>query len=63
MTFDRRIFNFAAGPATLPADVLQQASIPLSVFFSWVALLLPYVIYMILPLVAVVTTFLVYHYS
>jgi lipopolysaccharide export system permease protein len=43
-------------------DVLQQASIPLSVFFSWVALLLPYVIYMILPLVAVVTTFLVYHY-
>ena len=26
MTFDRRIFNFAAGPATLPADVLQQAS-------------------------------------
>ena len=26
MTFDRRIFNFAAGPATLPAEVLQQAS-------------------------------------
>jgi lipopolysaccharide export LptBFGC system permease protein LptF len=43
-------------------DVLQQVSLPLSVFFSWVALLLPYVIYMILPLVAVVTTFLVYHY-
>ena len=43
-------------------DILQQASIPLSAFFSWVALLFPYVIYMILPLVAVVTTFLVYHH-
>ncbi len=44
-------------------DILQQASIPLSVFFSWVALLLPYVMYMILPMVAAVTTFLVYHYG
>ena len=26
MTFDRRIFNFSAGPATLPAEVLQQAA-------------------------------------
>lgn len=26
MTFDRRIFNFAAGPATLPEEVLQQAA-------------------------------------
>ena len=26
MTFDRRIFNFAAGPATLPAEVLKQAA-------------------------------------
>ncbi|MFM7630612.1 MAG: LptF/LptG family permease [Alphaproteobacteria bacterium] len=44
-------------------DILQQAAIPLSAFFSWVALLLPYVVYMILPMVAVVTTFLVYHYG
>jgi len=26
MSFDRRIYNFAAGPATLPEEVLQQAS-------------------------------------
>ena len=26
MTFDRRIFNFAAGPATLPEEVLKQAA-------------------------------------
>ena len=26
MTFDRRIFNFAAGPATLPEAVLKQAA-------------------------------------
>jgi phosphoserine aminotransferase len=26
MTFDRRIFNFAAGPATVPQEVLQQAA-------------------------------------
>ena len=26
MTFDRRIFNFAAGPATVPEEVLQQAA-------------------------------------
>ncbi len=26
MTFDRRIYNFAAGPATLPEEVLQQAA-------------------------------------
>lgn len=26
MTFDRRIFNFAAGPAAVPEEVLQQAS-------------------------------------
>ena len=25
MTFDRRIFNFAPGPATLPEEVLAQA--------------------------------------
>jgi lipopolysaccharide export system permease protein len=43
-------------------DVLQDAAIPLSLFFSWLSLLLPYVVYMILPLVAAVTTFLVYNY-
>ena len=26
MTFDRRIFNFAAWPATLPEEVLKQAA-------------------------------------
>jgi phosphoserine aminotransferase len=26
MTFDRRIFNFAAGPATVPEEVLKQAA-------------------------------------
>lgn len=26
MTFDRRIFNFAAGPATVPEEVLRQAA-------------------------------------
>ncbi len=26
MSFDRRIYNFAAGPATLPEEVLQQAA-------------------------------------
>jgi phosphoserine aminotransferase len=26
MTFDRRIYNFAAGPATVPEEVLQQAA-------------------------------------
>lgn len=26
MTFDRRVFNFAPGPATLPEEVLQQAA-------------------------------------
>ena len=25
MSFDRRIYNFAAGPATLPEEVLEQA--------------------------------------
>ncbi|NDI27093.1 MAG: aminotransferase class V-fold PLP-dependent enzyme, partial [Burkholderiaceae bacterium] len=25
MSFDRRIYNFAAGPATLPDEVLEQA--------------------------------------
>jgi len=29
MTFDRRIFNFAAGPATVPEEVLKQAAVEL----------------------------------
>jgi hypothetical protein len=36
MSFDRRIYNFAAGPATLPEEVLQQASDELTkLAWSW----------------------------
>ena len=43
-------------------DVLRDAELSVVVFLSWVALILPYVIYVILPFVAVLTSFIVYNH-